>query len=95
MGGKRCLCALLVMLVIINMVTQGPQIGRAQVQSCRDHLGNLNVCAPFVVPGGGSANPGPDCCSSLQAVDHECLCNTLRIAARLPSQCGLPPVTCG
>ncbi|KAK6936412.1 Bifunctional inhibitor/plant lipid transfer protein/seed storage helical domain [Dillenia turbinata] len=95
MGGNRYGSAMVMMLVVINMATQVPQMGRAQEQSCSAQLGNLNVCAPFVVPGGGNANPGPDCCGALQGVDHDCLCNTLRIAARLPSQCGLPAVTCG
>lgn len=51
-------------------------------------------CAPFVMPSANSASPSADCCSALQSVDHDCLCNTIRISARLPSQCNLPPLGC-
>ncbi|KAK2985118.1 hypothetical protein RJ640_022996 [Escallonia rubra] len=64
-------------------------------QTCSAGLGNLNVCAPFVVPGVTNSAPSADCCGALQSVQHDCLCNTLRIAARLPAQCNLPPLACG
>ncbi|KAI3985406.1 hypothetical protein MKX01_033720 [Papaver californicum] len=31
----------------------------------------------------------------LQRVDQTCICNTLRIAARIPRACNLPALTCG
>ncbi|KAG9146260.1 hypothetical protein Leryth_007963 [Lithospermum erythrorhizon] len=68
---------------------------KAQPQnSCSTSLGNLNVCAPFVVPGALNTNPSHDCCNALQAIDHDCLCNSLRVTARLPSQCNLPSISC-
>lgn len=63
-------------------------------QTCPNQLGNLNVCAPFVVPGSTDVTPSSDCCLALQGVDHDCLCNTIRIASQLPSQCNLG-LTCG
>lgn len=62
--------------------------------TCPSELSNLTVCAPFVVPGAGPTTAGSECCTALQTVGHECLCNTLRIVARLPSQCGLPSISC-
>ncbi|CAK9136803.1 unnamed protein product [Ilex paraguariensis] len=87
------LATLLVM--IIALVVLQTQVAESQAQTCSGELSNLNVCAPFVMPGtGANANPSSDCCGALQAVDHDCLCNTIRIASRLPSQCNLPAVTC-
>ncbi|KAK9292251.1 hypothetical protein L1049_020215 [Liquidambar formosana] len=82
--------ALLLLLVALAAQTQ-----MARSQSCSAELSSLNVCAPFVVPGAANTNPSTDCCSALQAVPNDCLCNTLRVAARLPSQCNLPPLNCG
>ncbi|CAK9160980.1 unnamed protein product [Ilex paraguariensis] len=82
---------LLFMLIALLVQTQ---VDESQAQSCSADLGNLNVCAPFVVPSANNTNPSHDCCGALQAVNHECLCNTIRIAARLPAQCNLPPITC-
>ncbi|KAA8533761.1 hypothetical protein F0562_031278 [Nyssa sinensis] len=76
-------------VVALTMVVQS----QAQI-SCSTELGNLNVCAPFVVAGAANTNPSPECCGALQAVEHDCICNTLRVAARLPSLCNLSPVTC-
>ncbi|XP_076938347.1 stamen-specific protein FIL1-like [Bidens hawaiensis] len=65
------------------------------VQTCPGQLGTLNVCAPFVVPGSPTnVVPSSDCCVALQSVDRDCLCNTIRIASSLPSQCNFP-VSCG
>lgn len=68
----------------------------AKAQTCAAELNSLNICAPFVMRGGGmgSTLPSADCCLVLQSVNHECLCNTIRVAARLPFQCSLPPITC-
>ncbi|KAB2011817.1 hypothetical protein ES319_D09G046000v1 [Gossypium barbadense] len=82
--------AILVLLTVVAVQTQ-----TAKAQSCSTELTNLNVCAPFVVPGATQTNPSPDCCAALQSVQHDCLCSTLSIASRLPSQCNLPPLTCG
>ncbi|XP_052181029.1 protein MEN-8 [Diospyros lotus] len=68
------------------------QVAEAQA-GCTSQLGSLNVCAPFVLP--GASSPSAECCTALQGIDHECLCNTLRISARLPSSCNLPPLACG
>ncbi|XP_002510828.2 protein MEN-8 [Ricinus communis] len=82
--------ALLLLIIAVAVQTQ-----EAQSQTCPSQLNSLNVCAPFVVPGATNTNPNAECCSALQSVEHDCLCNTLRIAARLPSQCNLAPVNCG
>ncbi|XAR65876.1 hypothetical protein NMG60_11011868 [Bertholletia excelsa] len=66
----------------------------AQAQTCPTQLGNLNVCAPFVLPGAPATSPSTECCSALHAVEQDCLCNTLRIASRLPTLCNLPPLSC-
>ncbi|CAB4301811.1 unnamed protein product [Prunus armeniaca] len=84
--------ALVLVLLIAAAETQ-----RAEAQSsssCSTELSSLNVCAPFVVPGSTNTNPSSDCCGALQAVHPDCLCNTLRVAARLPAQCNLSPITC-
>ncbi|GMH09012.1 hypothetical protein Nepgr_010852 [Nepenthes gracilis] len=70
------------------------QVTRTRAQSCTAELTDLNVCAPFVVPG-ANGSPTSDCCGALQSVHRDCLCDTLRIASRLPSMCNLPPITCG
>ncbi|KAI3458185.1 hypothetical protein Pfo_014848, partial [Paulownia fortunei] len=80
----------LVMLIVV--VAQTQLITQSQAQTCSSSLASLNVCAPFVVPGG--TTPSSDCCSALQAVDHDCLCSTLRIASRMPAQCNLPSLSC-
>ncbi|KAK8686616.1 hypothetical protein V6N13_125639 [Hibiscus sabdariffa] len=82
--------AILVLLTVAAVQTQ-----TAKAQSCTTELTNLNVCAPFVVPGATQTTPSPDCCAALQSVQHDCFCSTLIIASRLPSQCNLPPLTCG
>ncbi|KAK4363132.1 hypothetical protein RND71_018373 [Anisodus tanguticus] len=83
---------IVVSLVMVAIVLQS---GVIECQpTCSASLSNLNVCAPFVVPGTANPSPSADCCSALQSVDHECFCNTLRISARLPSLCNLPPLSC-
>ncbi|CAN1267340.1 Stamen-specific protein FIL1 [Linum perenne] len=67
-------------------------VATATAQECPTQLGNLNVCGPFVVP--GAASPSSECCSAVKSVQHDCLCSTLQITARLPSLCGLPPLGC-
>ncbi|KAJ0098337.1 hypothetical protein Patl1_20080 [Pistacia atlantica] len=81
--------ALLVLLIALAAQTQ-----KANAQNCASELTNLNVCAPFVVPGVTDSSPSADCCNALQSVDHDCICNTIRISARLPSQCNLPRLDC-
>ncbi|KAJ1433750.1 Bifunctional inhibitor/plant lipid transfer protein/seed storage helical domain [Sesbania bispinosa] len=85
--------ALLLLLVIMALGTE-KEMAKAH-STCSNQLSNLNVCAPFVVPGASITNPSAGCCDALQAVDHDCLCNTLRIASQLPSQCDQPPFACG
>ncbi|GAB4826384.1 Guanine nucleotide-binding protein alpha-3 subunit [Ancistrocladus abbreviatus] len=82
--------ALLMLLLLIAFTVQ---LIPSQAQNCPAELNNLNVCAPFVVPG-ANGTPSSECCGALQSVQHDCLCNTLRIASRLPSMCNIPPITC-
>ncbi|XWS37780.1 hypothetical protein CRYUN_Cryun19dG0074500 [Craigia yunnanensis] len=82
--------ALLLLLAVAAVQTQ-----TVKAQSCTNQLTNLNVCAPFVVPGATETNPSSECCGALQSVQHDCLCSTLRIGSQLPSQCNLPPLNCG
>ncbi|XP_019059454.1 PREDICTED: protein MEN-8 [Tarenaya hassleriana] len=70
-------------------------VGVAEGQSCTAELTNLNTCAEFVVPGAANTNPSSECCGALQAVPVDCLCNTVRIASRLPSRCNIPSFSCG
>ncbi|CAN8252684.1 unnamed protein product [Cochlearia groenlandica] len=63
-------------------------------QSCNTHLSGLNACGEFVVPGADKTNPSAECCNALEAVPSECLCNTLRIASRLPTRCNIPTLSC-
>ncbi|XP_059281412.1 protein 108-like [Lycium ferocissimum] len=68
------------------------QVIECQSNTCSTSLTNLNVCAPFVVPGAPTASA--ECCAALQSIDHDCMCNTMRISAQIPSQCNLPPLSC-
>ncbi|KAG9155424.1 hypothetical protein Leryth_009857 [Lithospermum erythrorhizon] len=86
--------SIVALLLVVLVVQCQTLVVNAQPQTCSTSLSNLNVCAPFVVPGAVNTSPSNDCCSALQAVDHDCICNTLRISARLPSQCNLPPLSC-
>lgn len=87
--------AALLFVVLMGLVLVQTQTAEAQSGSCASELTNLNVCAPFVVPGSTNSKPSADCCGALQAVETDCLCNTLRVAARIPTQCNLPPIACG
>ncbi|XP_059669356.1 stamen-specific protein FIL1-like [Cornus florida] len=80
---------LFIMLAVLTRAVQS----QPQNQGCSAQLSNLNVCAPFVVPG-ANTTPSRECCGALQAVDNDCICSTLRISARLPSQCNIPAATC-
>ncbi|CAM8993440.1 unnamed protein product [Rhodiola kirilowii] len=65
----------------------------AQAQdSCPSQLSTLNVCTPFLMPGAG--NPSAECCGALRAVPRDCVCSTIRISARLPTSCSIPPLDC-
>ncbi|KAJ0466196.1 putative bifunctional inhibitor/plant lipid transfer protein/seed storage helical [Helianthus annuus] len=87
MGASRVSQVILVLLIVAL-------VARTHGQTCPNQLGTLNVCAPFVVPGSTDATPSSECCLALQSVDRDCLCNTVRIATTLPTQCNFP-VTCG
>ncbi|KAA8539892.1 hypothetical protein F0562_026584 [Nyssa sinensis] len=82
--------SLLVLVALLALT----RVSQSQTSSCSAELSSLNVCQPFMVPGAPNTNPSPECCGALQAVEHDCICNTIRIAARLPAQCNIPPLTC-
>ncbi|CAN8302201.1 unnamed protein product [Cochlearia groenlandica] len=86
-SSKSSLVMLMVTLVLV-VVTM------VDAQSCNVHLSGLNVCGEYVVPGADNTNPSAECCNALQAVPSECLCNTLRIASRLPTRCNVPALSC-
>ncbi|GER25268.1 lipid-transfer protein [Striga asiatica] len=77
----------MILLIVAHVTETGAQ------NLCGTSLAGLNVCAPFVV-GPNPSPPSPACCGALQGVDHDCICNTIRIASRIPAQCNLPPLTC-
>ncbi|KAL1198322.1 Stamen-specific protein FIL1 [Cardamine amara subsp. amara] len=77
---------MVVLVVVAATVVDG--------QSCNAQLSGLNVCGEFVVPGADRTNPSAECCNALEAVPSECLCNTFRIASRLPSRCNIPTLSC-
>ncbi|OAY30408.1 hypothetical protein MANES_14G028300v8 [Manihot esculenta] len=79
--------------MLLLFIAVAAQTHLSMSQSCPSQLNTLNVCAPFVVPG-AHGSPSADCCNALQSMQNDCLCNTLAIAARLPSQCHLPPLNC-
>ncbi|XP_021842343.1 protein MEN-8-like [Spinacia oleracea] len=84
--------SILAILVIVLVVQMNGSV--AQENTCAAELGGLNQCAPFVVPGAANTMPNSDCCAALGAVTHDCLCNTLRVASRLPASCNLPVLNC-
>jgi hypothetical protein len=90
-----CISSQAAVVLLFLVVALAAQAQTAQAQSCTAELNNLNVCAPYVVPGAANAIPNADCCGALRGVHHDCLCSTLRIASQLPSLCNLPPLTCG
>ncbi|XP_062076139.1 protein MEN-8-like [Humulus lupulus] len=89
MAGLKCTVLLVFMIAVVVMAHT------AEAQVCSTQLSNLNVCAPFVVPGASVPHPTSDCCVALGALNHDCICNTLRIASQLPSLCNVPAVPCG
>ncbi|KAG9156166.1 hypothetical protein Leryth_015573 [Lithospermum erythrorhizon] len=91
---KSILSSIVPLLLLLIVVQSQTHIVKAQAQSCSTSLGNLNVCAPFLFPGASNTNPSDQCCSAIQATDHDCLCNFLRVSARLPTQCNLPIPSC-
>ncbi|CAN7066355.1 unnamed protein product [Brassica rapa subsp. trilocularis] len=76
----------MVAVVLVATVVDG--------QSCNTHLSGLNVCGEFVVPGADTTNPSAECCNALEAVPSDCICNTFRIASRLPTRCNIPTLSC-
>ncbi|KAH1206992.1 Stamen-specific protein FIL1 [Glycine max] len=84
----------LLSLILLLVVSHETQMAMTQSSTCSSQLSDLNVCAPFVVPG-VNTNPNATCCNALQAVDRDCLCNTIRIASQLASQCQIPSLSCG
>ncbi|XP_057950574.1 protein MEN-8-like [Malania oleifera] len=84
-----------VLLLLVTVLVARTAVVQAQLQACANELTALNVCAPFVVPGAPNTVPSAECCGALQGVERDCICNTLRIASRLPSACNLQPVSCG
>lgn len=93
MAGIKSLGQQQIVIFLLVSVLLMASLSQSQLQSCSTQLGNLNGCAPFVLP--GATNPSPECCGALGAVQQDCLCSTLRIASTLPSLCHLPPLSCG
>ncbi|XP_060211677.1 stamen-specific protein FIL1 [Lycium barbarum] len=93
MAALKSVLSLVLLAILITVVLQS-QVIESQGTTCSASLGNLSVCAPFVLPGTSNPSPSTDCCAALQSLDHDCICNTLRVAARLPSQCNLSPISC-
>ncbi|XP_019149766.1 PREDICTED: stamen-specific protein FIL1-like [Ipomoea nil] len=93
MAGKSKRMVVWVALAVM-MAAQFLQAANSQTDTCTASLGNLNVCAPFVMPGAVTTAPSADCCSVVQSMDHDCICNTLRVAARIPAQCNIPSISC-
>ncbi|KAK4280389.1 hypothetical protein QN277_012018 [Acacia crassicarpa] len=89
--------ASLIRTVVAAVVLVSAVIGGAEAQedtsSCTNGVSRLTACEPFVVPGNNSA-PSTECCSALGGVNHDCFCNSLRMAYQLPSQCQLPSFNC-
>lgn len=93
MAALKSVLSIVLLSILMTVVLQS-QVIESQGQTCSASLGNLNVCAPFVLPGTSNTTPSTECCATLQSLDHDCICNTLRVAARLPSHCSLSPVSC-
>ncbi|KAI3909482.1 hypothetical protein MKW92_049105 [Papaver armeniacum] len=82
--------------LFLILMTLGAEIKSVRSQSCIQDITNLNACASFFLPGQADALPTAECCSALQQVDQDCICNTVRIAARIPIACHLPELlSCG
>ena len=67
-ASPKSLLSLILLLLVV--VAHGTQIAMAQSSTCTTQLSELNVCAPFVVPG-VNTNPSSRCCNALQAVDRD------------------------
>ncbi|XP_021892231.1 protein MEN-8 [Carica papaya] len=81
--------------VVLFVVALLAETKMGEAQTCSTQLNNLNVCLPYVMAAGGtSTSPSTECCSALQAVQHDCICNTIRISSSLPGLCNLPALTC-
>lgn len=94
MANSKAVSRSMLVITATVLVIQAQLMGGAMGQSCPAQLSNLNVCAPFVVPGAPATAPSSDCCNALQSVSHDCLCSTLRIASSLPAACRIPPLSC-
>ncbi|KAI3869431.1 hypothetical protein MKX03_020985 [Papaver bracteatum] len=82
--------------VFLILMTLGAEIKSVRSQSCIQDITNLNVCASYFLPGQADALPTAECCSDLQQVGDNCICNTVRMLAGLPRACHLPELlTCG
>ncbi|XP_026410057.1 protein MEN-8-like [Papaver somniferum] len=82
--------------LFLILMTLGAEIKSVRSQSCIQDITNRNVCASYFLPGQADALPTADCCSALQQVGDNCICNTVRILAGLPRACDLPELlTCG
>jgi hypothetical protein len=90
---QRALAALWVLLVLLLLGMRG-----ADAQgTCGAQLSGLAPCARYSVPpapGQALPVPGPECCSALGAVSHDCACGAIDIINSLPAKCGLPRVSC-
>ncbi|KAL0749883.1 hypothetical protein Bca101_031886 [Brassica carinata] len=84
-------CGEFVAVVLVAVVLVATEVDG---QSCNTHLSGLNVCGEFVVPGADTTNPSAECCNALEAVPSDCICNTFRIASRLPTRCNIPTLSC-
>ncbi|KAL1319319.1 hypothetical protein HN51_071615 [Arachis hypogaea] len=97
MESMKCLLSLksqMALMLMLVVATGGMAKAQSQRGTCSNELSNLNVCAPFVVPGSSNTNPNAGCCNALGSVDTECLCSTIRIGSQLRSKCNLPTLGC-
>ncbi|KAF9668323.1 hypothetical protein SADUNF_Sadunf15G0116800 [Salix dunnii] len=62
----RSSVAVLLLLTALAVQTQ-----LAHSQQCTSQLNNLNVCAPFVLPGAANTSPSAECCNALEAVQNK------------------------
>jgi hypothetical protein len=91
----RMTSAQLLLLVLVLGLDATTRVVKAQ--TCGSQLSGLAPCARYSVPpvpGQPLPVPGPECCSALGSVSHDCACGALDIIASLPAKCGLPRVTC-
>ncbi|KAK9724574.1 hypothetical protein RND81_05G083500 [Saponaria officinalis] len=90
---KSFICKATILVVLVIMVQM--KGNEAQDGSCAAQVGGLTVCAPYAVPGAENASPSQECCAALGGINHDCICNTFRVARQLPSSCNLAPLNCG